>query len=73
VSNFRLNWCKQGNCFGGDEWQAAIQPFAGKVGKIKKRKFKSVDYSDPETETPIVEFESSFTKISSASEIIILK
>jgi hypothetical protein len=51
----------------------AIQPLTGKVGKIKARKFKSMDYSDPVTNAVAVEFESSFTKVPAAAETIILK
>lgn len=56
-----------------EKWQAALQPFVGKVGKVKTRKFKGVDYSDPETETVAVDFESSFTKLSTAQEIVTLE
>ncbi|HKR01133.1 MAG TPA: serine hydrolase [Pyrinomonadaceae bacterium] len=59
--------------FARDKWQSALQPFIGKVGKIKTRRFKSADYSDPETETVTVEFESSFTKFPAASEVVTLE
>jgi D-alanyl-D-alanine carboxypeptidase len=56
-----------------EKWQAAIQPFIGKVGKIKARKFRGIDFSDPETESVVIDFESSFTKLATAYEIVILK
>jgi D-alanyl-D-alanine carboxypeptidase len=56
-----------------ERWQANLKPFIGKVGKVKTRKFKSVDYSDPETETVAVDFESSFHKYSPAVEIVTLE
>jgi Beta-lactamase class C and other penicillin binding proteins len=59
--------------FPKDKWQAAIQPFIGKVGKLKTRKFKGADYSDPLAQTVAVDFESTFTKIPNAVEIVTLK
>jgi D-alanyl-D-alanine carboxypeptidase len=59
--------------FPKEKWQAALQPFVGKAGKIKTRRFKSVDYSDPEAETVAVDFESSFTKHLTALEIVTLE
>jgi hypothetical protein len=56
-----------------EKWQAALQPLIGKTGKIKARKLKSLEYSDPEAQTIAVEFESSFTKVAPATEIVILK
>jgi D-alanyl-D-alanine carboxypeptidase len=56
-----------------EKWQSIIQSLTGKVGKMKTRRFKSIDYSDPEAEMVAVDFESSFTKIQTASETIILK
>ena len=56
-----------------EKWQSALQPFLGKVGKIKTRKFKTIDFSDPETETVAVDFESSFTKFSTGFETVILE
>jgi D-alanyl-D-alanine carboxypeptidase len=56
-----------------EKWQSALQPFLGTVGKIKSRSFKSVDYSDPETETVAVDFESVFAKVPTAVETVILK
>jgi D-alanyl-D-alanine carboxypeptidase len=56
-----------------EKWQSALQPLTGKTGKIKARKLKGLQYSDPEAQTIAAEFESSFTKIATASEIVILK
>jgi D-alanyl-D-alanine carboxypeptidase len=59
--------------FSKEKWQAALQPFLGKAGKIKSRKFKGVDYSDPEKETVAVDFESSSTKLPTVFEIVTLE
>ena len=59
--------------FPKEKWQAALRPLLGKVGKLKTRKFKSADYSDPLGQTVAVDFESSFTKIPDAVEIVTLK
>lgn len=54
-----------------EKWQTVLQPFLGKAGKLKSRKFKSVIYSD--SETVIVDFDSSFAKVPATTETIILK
>lgn len=59
--------------FPKEKWQATLQPFLGKAGKIKTRRFKSVEYSDPEKETVSVDFESSSTKLSTITEIVTLE
>lgn len=59
--------------FTKEKWQAALQPFVGKVGKVKTRKFKGMDYSDPETQAVAVDFESSFTKLSTVFEMVTLE
>jgi D-alanyl-D-alanine carboxypeptidase len=56
-----------------EKWQTALQPLIDKVGKIKTRKFKNIDYSEPEADIVVVDTESSFTKLASTSEIVILK
>jgi Protein of unknown function (DUF4019) len=56
-----------------ESWQAALQPLLKKAGRVKARRLKSVQYSDPVAETVAVDFESSFTKTSPASETVILK
>jgi len=40
------------------------------AGKIKKRTFRSVSYSDSQGETVIVEFDSSFANATRAREIV---
>lgn len=54
-------------------WQATVQPLLGKAGRLKSRKLRSVEYSDPTADTVAVDFESSFAKASHASETVILK
>jgi D-alanyl-D-alanine carboxypeptidase len=56
-----------------EKWQTALQPLIEKVGKIKTRKFRNIDYSEPEAEIVVVDTESSFTKLATTSEIVILK
>ena len=56
-----------------EKWGDALQPFMRKVGKIKARKLKGVEYSDPEAEAVAVDFESSFTKLATAFETVMLK
>ena len=56
-----------------DKWQVALHPLLEKTGKFKSRTFKSIGYSDPETETVAVDFESSFAKSGPAAETIILE
>lgn len=56
-----------------ESWQTALQPLLKKAGRVKARRLKSVEYSDPVAETVAVDFESSFTKTSPASETVILK
>ena len=54
-----------------EKWQSVLQPFLAKAGKLKSRKLKSVIYSD--SETVIVDFDSSFAKVPATTETIILK
>lgn len=54
-----------------EKWQLALQPLIKKVGSVKSRKFKSVVFTSGETVA--VDFESSFTKLPTAFETIILK
>jgi D-alanyl-D-alanine carboxypeptidase len=56
-----------------EKWQSALQPLTGKTGKLRARKLKGLNYSDPEAQTVTAEFESSFTKFAPATEIVILK
>lgn len=59
--------------FDPGRWQSTMGQFLGKVGKLKARRLKGVDYSDPDAGTVAVSFESSFEKIKSVDEIVILK
>ncbi len=43
-------------------WATALRPLLSQTGKIRKRTFRSVSYSDAQGESVIVEFDSSFTK-----------
>ncbi len=54
-----------------ENWQYALQPFLKKVGKVKSRKLKSILPTD--SETFVIEFESSFSTLTPATETIILK
>ncbi len=54
-------------------WQSTVGQFLGKVGKLKARRLRSVDYADPEAGTVALNYDSSFEKVKSAEEIVILK
>lgn len=54
-----------------EKWQSVLEPLLKKVGKFKSRKLKSIFSTD--SETVATDFESSFTKLSLATETIILK
>ncbi len=54
-----------------EKWQSALQPFLKKVGNFKSRRFKNVIAFEAETVT--IDFVSSFAKLSSALETLILK
>ena len=53
-------------------WGGALRPLLSQTGKLKKRTFRSVGYSDSQGETVIVEFDSSFTNASMSKEIVTL-
>jgi D-alanyl-D-alanine carboxypeptidase len=55
-----------------EKWQSDLQPFLGKVGKIKSRKFKSIDYTDPVADIVALDFDSSFTKFPALTETVTL-
>jgi hypothetical protein len=59
--------------FDAGQWQSTMGQFLGKVGKVKARRLRSVDYADPDAGTVALNFESTFEKVKSAEEIIILK
>jgi D-alanyl-D-alanine carboxypeptidase len=54
-----------------ENWQSVLQNFVKKIGKFKLRKIKSIVSTD--SETIAIDFESSFAKLPSATETIILK
>jgi hypothetical protein len=56
-----------------DKWQSVLKPLLAKTGKIKSRRFKGIDYSDPVADIVTVDFESSFAKFSPASETVTLQ
>jgi hypothetical protein len=47
-----------------------LRPLLSQAGKIKKRTFRSVNYSDSQGETVLVEFESSFANAAASKEIV---
>ena len=47
--------------------------FLSQAGRLKSRRLRGVDYSDPDAGTVALDFDSSFEKIPSAVEIVILK
>ncbi len=51
-------------------WGGALRPLLSQAGKIKKRTFHSVSYSDVESETVIVTFESSFANVKAGKEVV---
>jgi D-alanyl-D-alanine carboxypeptidase len=51
-------------------WPTALRPLLSQAGKIKKRTFRSVSYSDSQGESVIVEFDSSFTNAAVSKEIV---
>src|SRR5262249_3358253 len=54
-----------------ERWQSVMQSFLKKVGKFKSRKLKNVFQAD--SDRVAIDFESSFAKVPSAVETIILK
>ena len=51
-------------------WKTALHPLLSQTGKIKKRTFRSVNYSDSQSESVVVEFESSFTNLTTGREAV---
>lgn len=56
-----------------ENWGTTLRPLLNKVGRVKTRRLKGVEYSDPAAGTVAVDFESSFTKVSNAGETVILE
>lgn len=59
--------------YDAQRWQAAMTQFLSKVGRLKSRRLRSVDYADPDAGTVALDFESSFEKLPAAVEVVILK
>jgi D-alanyl-D-alanine carboxypeptidase len=51
-------------------WSSALHPLLSQAGKIKKRTFRSVHYSDLQGETVVVEFDSSFANVKMGKETV---
>jgi D-alanyl-D-alanine carboxypeptidase len=56
-----------------EKWRAALAPFLARVGAMKRRRLKSVDYVSPEADAVALDFESSFAKLPAAAETVVLK
>ena len=61
------------NRFTKGDWSSVIHTFFDRTGKLKSRKLRSVAYSDPDAETVAVDFESSFGKMATGSETVLLE
>lgn len=55
-----------------EKWRDALQPLLAQVGKMKSRKFKSIDYADPVADTVAVDFDSSSNKSPALKETVTL-
>jgi len=56
--------------YNASTWETALHPLLSQTGKIRKRTFRSVSYSDAQGENVIVEFESSFAKAAVIKEMV---
>ena len=54
-----------------ESWTARMRQFVGQAGQVKSRKSAGIFYSDPATEEVTVKYESSFSKLPTASETIV--
>jgi hypothetical protein len=74
TEHFAESWQQLGKKLKGkyseSTWKNALRPLLSQTGKIKKRTFRSVSYTDAQGETVIVEFESSFANAATAREIV---
>jgi D-alanyl-D-alanine carboxypeptidase len=61
------------NRFTKEAWSSVIHTFLDRTGKLKSRKLRSVAYSDPDSEIVAVDFESSFGKVPTGSETVLLE
>jgi len=59
--------------FPKEVWANTMKGFLNKSGKFNSRKLKSIIYSNPESKSIAVDFESSFSKLPTASETLILE
>jgi hypothetical protein len=59
--------------FTKESWAARMQQFLGQAGRINSRKFASINYSDPVTDTVTIRYESSFSKVPTASETLVFE
>lgn len=53
-----------------ERWRAGMEQLLARVGKVKARRLKDVYYSDPESATIELTFETSFEKMKSAEEMV---
>ena len=76
AEHFAESWQQLGSKlkakYNENAWATALRPLLSQAGKIRKRTFRSVSYSDAQGETVIVEFESSFTKATTSKELVTL-
>ena len=54
-------------------WSARMHLFLNQVGRLKSRKLVSIVYSDPETETVTIQYESTFSNTAAASEMLVFE
>ena len=74
TEHYAESWQQLGNKlrtkYNESTWPKALRPLLSQAGKIKKRTFRSVSYSDSQGDTVIVEFDSSFSNATRAKEIV---
>lgn len=51
-------------------WASALNPLVSQAGSIKKRAFRSVNYSDSQGESVVIEFDSSFAHVKIGKETV---
>lgn len=59
--------------FTKESWIELMHRFLAQTGEFKTRKFVSVMYSDPQAETVAIRYESSFSKLRTATETLLLE
>jgi D-alanyl-D-alanine carboxypeptidase len=59
--------------FTKETWAVTMHQFLDRAGELKTRKFSSLTYSDPVAEIVAIRYESSFTKVPTAAETLILE